>query len=157
MKLSIEQRLQQVEDIQEITRLKASYCKAADCGWDRAGRDATTMASLFVEEGVWDAGNFGRADGREAIRALFSTNPYPFGFHRISNPNIHVHGDTATGEWHMLCPSIVGDNQSIWIGGMYNDEFVRTAEGWKFKKVSVTVAFTSKNDQGFEVNRAAGI
>lgn len=157
MKISIEQRVQQMEDIHEIARIKANYCKAADCGWDRPGRDAAIIASLFVEDGVWDAGSFGRADGREAIHALFSENPYPFGLHRVSNQNIYVNGDTATGEWHLLCPSIVGENQSIWIGGMYNDEFIRTSDGWKFKKLKVTIAFTSKSEPGFEVVKTIGI
>lgn len=154
MEKTVEQNLQQILDAQEIARLKAAYCKAADCGLDHPGRDADTIASLFVEQGIWDAGSFGVADGREAIHALFSTNPYPFGLHYISNPNIRVTGDTATGEWHLLCPSIVED-ESIWIGGVYRDEFVRTPDGWKFRKLKVNLAFIRKNE-GFEVMNAVG-
>jgi SnoaL-like domain len=97
MGMTVEQRLQILEDIQAITELKASYCNAADGGWDRPSHDADKVASLFVEGGVWDAGEIGRGEGREAIRALFNGfKRFPFAFHRVSNPVIKVQGDTAT-------------------------------------------------------------
>lgn len=153
MQMTVEQRLQVLEDVQEIAHLKASYCNAADCGWNRTSNDADTIASLFVAEGVWDAGAFGLAEGREAILQKFKADLYPFGFHRISNPIIKVNGNTATGEWHFLVPCIlnINGNQSMWIGGIYNDEFVRTSEGWKFLKLKVTPAFTSMHVQGWDV------
>jgi len=73
MSVIVEQRLQVLEDIQEITTLKASYCNGADGGWDRPSYDADKVASLFVEDGVWDAGKIGRGKGREEIRALFKS------------------------------------------------------------------------------------
>lgn len=153
MSMTMEQQLQVLVDIQEITNLKASYCNAADCGWERPSNDADTIASLFVTDGVWDAGSFGKAEGREAIRQKFKADLYPLGFHNISNPIVKVDGDTATGQWHVLAPCIYNpaDNQSIWIAGIYNDEFVRTPEGWKFKKLHVTIAFTGTNAQGWDV------
>lgn len=127
MGMTLEPRIQILEDIQEISVLKASYCNAADGGWDRPSHDADKVASLFVEDGVWDAGAIGRGEGREAIRALFQGfKRFPFAFHRISNPIIHVHGDTATGEWHVLVPITFEKKEDIWAGGIYNDEFVRT-------------------------------
>jgi hypothetical protein len=152
MGMTVEQRLQILEDIQAITELKASYCNAADGGWDRPSHDADKVASLFVEGGVWDAGEIGRGEGREAIRALFNGfKRFPFAFHRVSNPVIKVQGDTATGEWHVLVPITFEGNQDIWAGGIYNDQFVRTPEGWKFKSLRFTRAFTSKNAQGWKV------
>ncbi len=153
MSMTVEQRLQRLEDILAITELKASYCNAADGGWDRPSHAYDAVASLFVEDGVWDAGGeIGRGEGREGIRALFEGfQRFPFAFHRISNPVIKVQGDTATGEWHVLVPITVENNQSIWIGGIYNDHFVRTAEGWKFKSLKFTRAFMTQNPQGWKV------
>jgi hypothetical protein len=152
MKMTIEQRLQQQEDFIEIARLKAVYCRAADCGWgQRVKPDAETIASIFVDDGVWDAGSFGRADGRDAIFEYFNANQHPFGLHYISNQIITIDQNKATGEWDLFCPTIIGDNQALWIGGTYNDEFIRTPEGWKFKKIKVTIAFTSNNALGFNV------
>jgi hypothetical protein len=141
--MTMEERLQVLEDVLAIKELKARYCDAADCGWSRPLNDADGMASLFVTEGVWDAGGYGRAEGRDAIRELFRTSLYPFAFHMVTNPAIKVSGDTATGKWHMLVAHII-DERSLWIGAIHNDEYVRTPDGWKFKAVRITLAFTGE-------------
>ena len=152
MTSTIEARLQLQEDITEIIRLKARYCRAADCGWDRPKPDSAGVADCFVADGVWDAGpGFARLTGTDAIRNYFATKEHPFGLHTVSNPIIHVDGDRATGQWQLLCPSIIENDQHIWIGGIYDDEFLRTPNGWRFKTIQVTIAFTSKADPGFDV------
>ena len=50
------ERLQTLEDITEIARLKAAYCEAVDGGWDRRTHRGEEVAALFVDDGVWDAG-----------------------------------------------------------------------------------------------------
>jgi hypothetical protein len=153
--MTIEQRLQVLEDTLEITHLKASYLSAADCGWQKPSCDAEAVASLFIADGVWDCGSYGRAAGRDQIRAHFkSFDRITFDFHLVGNPVIKVSGDTATGEWHGFFPLTSG-GESRWLGGVYNDQFVRTPEGWKFKKLTLTPAFASKNEQGFEVKLAS--
>lgn len=151
MQLSIEQRLRALEDAGEIARLKASYCTAVDCGWNGRGQDGDRLAALFVSDGVWDAGAVARLEGREAIRAFFNANPFPFGFHLTNNPVIKVDGDRATGQWQLFCPGTDGNGQAVWIGGTYDDEFVRTPEGWRFRRLTASVAFTSHNVQGWEL------
>jgi hypothetical protein len=37
--MTLEQRVQVLEDIQAITELKAAYCNAADGGWDRPSHE----------------------------------------------------------------------------------------------------------------------
>jgi hypothetical protein len=59
----LEKRLQTLEDIETIKRLKARYCAMCDAGYDSDG-----LAGLFTEDAVWDGGSFGRFEGREAIR-----------------------------------------------------------------------------------------
>ncbi len=153
MAVTIEERLQNQIDVLEIIQLKAKYCDAADVGWHRAKPDPEEVSSLFVADGVWEAnGDFGKAEGSDAIRELFISMNNAFGIHYTSNPIITVDGDTAKGKWQYLCPAIVtDDNVPLWFGGIYNDEFVRTADGWRFKSVKVTIVFTSSNPQGYDV------
>lgn len=152
MNKSLEGRLQLMEDVQAIAELKAAYCNAADGGWDRPTHDSDTVANLFVEDGVWQGGKSGRGEGREGIRKLFDTfKPAPLAFHRVSNPVIKVDGDHATGEWHALVAITFGNGKSYLIGGIYNDEFVRTGEGWRFKRLDFTFAFGTKNPQGWMI------
>ena len=50
----LEKRLQTLEDIEAIKRLKARYCAMCDAGYDSDG-----LAGLFTEDAVWDGGSFG--------------------------------------------------------------------------------------------------
>jgi proline iminopeptidase len=152
---TLEARLQRIEDIQAITELKAAYCNAADGGWDRPTHDADAVAALFVEDGVWEGGASGRGVGREEIRKLFDGfKPAPFAFHRVSNPIIQVHGDRASGEWHVLVAITFEGDKHLWIGGVYNDTFVRTPRGWRFKHLKFTQAFRTRNAEGWKVPKS---
>jgi hypothetical protein len=136
------------EDIREIHHLKARYCNGADGGWDRGTHDADTVASLFIPEGVWDGGQYGRYEGRDAIHAYFkSCQRFPLAFHFVGNPIVAVNGDEATGQWHLLAALNIDGNKGILIGGIYNDAFVRTSEGWRFRQFRVTIAFTEEKEK----------
>lgn len=150
--MSIEQRLQVLEDIQAIMEIKANYANYADCGWgDRPTNNPDGLAGLFTEDGIWDCGQFAYAKGREQIREEFASYTFlKVDFHHFGNPLIQVDGDTATGEWHGLF-ALVNENDGTqqWIGARYNNQFVRTAEGWKIKYLKLTTAFVSDNPAGF--------
>ena len=129
--------LQELLDVQEITRLKARYVHAADGGWTgKPPHDAEGVASLFVPDGVWDGGAFGRGEGHEGIRAYFAgaIDHTPMVFHHTSSPDIRVDGDRATGSWHVVVPMIQDETSRV-LFGIYHDEFVRTDEGWKFERL----------------------
>jgi SnoaL-like protein len=85
-------RLQR-EDIEAIKILKARYGYYCDDSYDPDG-----ISSLFVEDGVWDGGQFGRYEGRNAIRDFFrdlARDKIGFAMHLFMNPLIEVSGDTA--------------------------------------------------------------
>ncbi len=147
------------EDPNFYTQLKASYCRAADMGWDRRKPDAERMISLFTADGVWDAGPFpggGIYKGHKEIFDFFDSGRNVFGMHCVSNPIIKVNGDNATGQWQLLAPGSVGEDY-LWIGGIYDDQFVRTPQGWRFKLLKVTVTFTSVPDKGFDVYKTFAV
>ena len=54
MALSLEQRLQALEDHNEIVELKGKYCNCVDGGGGSRSNDGTAVAALFVEHGVRD-------------------------------------------------------------------------------------------------------
>ena len=110
---ALAQRLQVLEDIEAIKRLKARYCAFCDDGYNPDG-----IAGLFVEDGVWDGGKtFGTCEGQAAIRKFFTGAPkqLPFALHYVMNPRIEVHGDTATGHWYLFqACSYAKNNQAVW-------------------------------------------
>ena len=152
MTKTLEQRVRILEDRQEIIELKARYINVNDGGWrGPTHTDPEAVANMFVEDGVWD----GRpstplAEGRAAIRTAFENfGVVPFVVHYVTNPIIDVHGDTATGHWHALVTMTVPGDQALWILGYYIEDYVRTADGWKFKTMRFDTAATTPYELGW--------
>src|SRR5690606_2541626 len=95
--LTIEQRLQRVEDELAIRRLLIDYAVTQDA------RDYAGYAALFAKDGEWVNGK-AVYKGREAIYQMLVNlygPPQPGylnneSFHITSNPEITVYGDRAT-------------------------------------------------------------
>ena len=94
----------------------------------------------------------GRAEGREGIREFFknASQLVAFAVHGVSNPLIEIDGDRATGRWYLHQPMALRPNDDcFWFVAQYEDEYVRTAEGWKFQNVHVKARAFTPYDQGF--------
>ena len=140
-------------DYQAIANLKAAYISAADGGWTgEPPHDGEGIAQLFVEGGCWEAGDMGTAQGHDEIRSFFANaiEAFPMVFHHASSPHIEVEGDEARGQWHVMVPMIEG-NQSKLLIGIYQDDFVRTETGWRFKRLSFSRSATIDLPKGWQV------
>jgi hypothetical protein len=115
-----------VEDVQELTTLLASYATRLDRG------DHEAFADLFTDDGRFLV--FGRSfDGREGLLKMATTAPA--GLHLAGLPVLSVTGDEATAEQSFLfMDSVTGDRRI----GFYDDELVRTPDGWRFRTRRVT-------------------
>ena len=153
---SIERRLEVLEDIEAIKKLKARYALCCDTGYD-----ADKIAELFVENGVWDGGkNFGKYTGKEAIRKFFKDVPQiiSFAVHNVINPIIEVKGSKATGIWNLFqtCTFVEG-NRAIWGSARYDEEYVKVNGQWKFKKLRLTSNFWTPFEEGWVKRRMVGL
>jgi hypothetical protein len=149
---NLEERLHVQEDIQEIRKLKALYCYYDDGGWPEHG--ATHMgpfANLFVEDAVFDGRPYlPLCEGRDEIRKMqHGLRVVSFLFHNVTNALLDVDGDVARGEWHVVSSVSRPDGRSSWVLGTYKEEYVRTALGWRYKSVKVTVARQATVDGGW--------
>jgi uncharacterized protein (TIGR02246 family) len=129
---SVESRLKQLEDKEQIAQLLIDYGRHLD------GRDLAAYAALFAADGEW-IGGFGTVAGRANIRAFMEkslgTGPNRGGaYHIMSNFVITVKGDTATAwsRWTFVTPGERG--ATIAQAGRYDDTFVRENGVWKFKR-----------------------
>ena len=139
----LELRLRRLEDIEAIKTLKAQYCEACDGGWDeRSSHNAEKMVALFTEDGVWDGGVYGQRVGRTALLDYYrqTVREAPFGFHLLTNPIIEVRGDRATGRWHLVISITQRDQSAMLIGGVFDDDYARTPEGWRIKRSRFSLA-----------------
>ena len=113
------QRIQTLESVEAIKKLKARYCAFCDNQYDADG-----IAELFTEDAVWDGGKFGRHEGREAIRTFFqgAAEIFPFAVHNVMNPILR---------WTRIPPRASGICSAVYPGrgqpGRLADRSVRRA------------------------------
>lgn len=135
----LERKINYLYDLEEIRMLKYRYCHYNDGGW--TGQPLSHQgpsADLFTEDGVWDGSPVVKAEGRENIRQLFATfAEQPLAYHAVMNPLIEIEGDTARAHWHLIGCGLQINGTSV-LGIMaYEDDYVRTPEGWRIKRMKV--------------------
>ena len=132
--LSLESRLQRLEDEKQIRELMIEYGRRLDA------RDFRGYARLFAGEGEW-IGGLGRAKGPAAIEAMLvkglgsiAANPQTVtSFHILTNFQIEVTGDRASAYSRLLYViRSAEDTPAPSRGGHYEDLFIREDGGWKF-------------------------
>ncbi len=147
-------RVQTLEDIEAIKKLKARYCEAAD------RRSEEAFLGCFTADATWEGGSFGSYQGRDAIQKLFRAIPdaLSFAIHYVMNPQIEVDGDRATGRWYLLepCTMLEGGEQAVWGAAYYEETYVRTEDGWKIATLDLSQQFWSPFEHGWAKQRFVG-
>ena len=114
--MTLEERVQRLEDQDNIAKLQARYNDLNDGGWKGPTHQyPEAVAKLFVEDGIWEGPpGTGIARGHQEIIALFKEfAAIPFIIHCIMNPLIEVNGDEARGEWHAIIPTTMPGEQGL--------------------------------------------
>lgn len=133
-KLTLEQRIQRMEDESAIRRIIVDYAAFLD------GRNYDAYAALFTQDGEWTGGG-GSHKGRPAIREMLASTLGPGGainrnnFHIISNPQIDVMGDEARSVSRYLFVMRAADGRpQPSLAGVYTDDLVRENGKWLIKR-----------------------
>ncbi len=145
----MEERLHRLEQIERIKCLKAKYCLLCDTGYDP---DALT--DLFTEEGTWDGGELGCYKGRARVHRFFTNMPATMSFavHHITNAAVDLadDGKTARGTWYLLqTATLSSSNEAVWVSGLYQDDLVLEADGWKFARINISTRFFTPHKTGW--------
>ncbi len=156
--LTLEQRLQRVEDELAIRRVLVDYSATQDA------RDYAGYAALFARNGEWVNGKTVHK-GREAIHKmlvdLYGAPPPGYvnseSFHISSNAEINVNGDRATARSrHLLVMRGPNGEPTPALAGRYEDEFIREEGKWKIlRRVDYPVMPTSEEWMKFIRERRA--
>ena len=132
-----------VSDRIEINDLLIRYTRAIDeKDWDLLDQVFTPDATLDYVASGGIAGPFSEVKGWLA-KALA---PFPETMHLIGNSEVHLDRDSATARTAVYNPMFFakadGGRHHFAVGAYYNDELVRTPEGWRISKRVETHAFT---------------
>jgi ketosteroid isomerase-like protein len=125
-----------MNDVSAIRKLQLDYAVFFDA------RDAVAFANLYTDDATVFPPTGKSFSGREKLlKAVI--NAAPGGWHRPLEPIIEVNGDVATSR----CPYEAEGNDGGYYTGYYDDEYRRTADGWRIAKRKVIVeTYTPKPD-----------
>ncbi len=100
--ISLERRIQRLEDIEAIKKLMATYGNYCDKGWKGHVTNFKEVASLFAEDATWECPEIPvNAKGRQEISKMLeaSSAGYELAMHSFTNPIIDIDGDKAKAKW----------------------------------------------------------
>ncbi len=142
-----EARIQRLEDVEQIRRLKHAYARLVDDNFRHK-----ELGQLFAEDGVMDGGVFGRNEGREAIAAFFDgmRSQLTFAMHFMTGETIDVDpsGTSASGHWYLWELGTL-DGQAVWIAMTYNDTYVKQNGKWLFQETNLLINFVTPYEDGW--------
>ena len=119
------------DDRQDISELLVRYAT----GIDR--RDWPLFRTVFTDDCELDYGEIGTWQGVDAVTDFMDKTHAMAGhtLHRLTNQAITVEGDDATARTYIDAVIMFGDNQAgVNAWGFYDDEIVRTTDGWRIAR-----------------------
>ncbi|MCV7199166.1 nuclear transport factor 2 family protein [Mycobacterium angelicum] len=128
------------QDRQDISDLLVRYAT----GIDR--RDWPLFRTVFTADCELDYGEIGAWKGVDAVTEFMDKVHATAGhlLHRLSNQVITIDGDTAVARTYVDALIMMADNQTGVNGiGFYDDEIVRTPDGWRIARRRFTVVRVS--------------
>jgi hypothetical protein len=143
----LDRRIADLLDRAEITELLTRYGHAIDSRqWD-------LLDSVFTPDATIDYSTSGAPKGPfPEIKAWLQSflGRFPMNQHMTLNSRIELDGDVATGRSYFFNPNSfpdeTGTERMIFVGGYYNDRFVRTPDGWRIAEREGETAWMYSDD-----------
>jgi hypothetical protein len=132
--------LEEISDRFEIQQLLIDYSTAID------KRRFDDLDRVFTPDAYIDYRAMGGIDGRfpEVKAWLAQVLPnFPAYAHMLGNFDVRIDGDAASSRTICFNPMVLGGekNQILYCGLWYEDEFIRTPEGWRMSRRVETKCF----------------
>jgi len=125
-----------IEDKLAIHELASAYCHLID-----AGR-GPEWADLFTEDGVFEIVDLITTEGREALVANATVFPemMPGVRHIVHNVWVTEGSTTDTATMLAYLSNLRAGDKTEWVQtGIYKDDLVRTPDGWRFARRTLTL------------------
>ena len=135
--------VQRLVDERDLIDLTIAYCWALD------RRRYDDLAQVFTPDATGDYGLV-QVRGIDEFKALVarSLDPLDLSQHIVGSHQVSVDGDTASVRCHLHAQHTKrgtegGDNYVI--GGFYEDDAVRTVDGWRIAHRKLTMTWSEGN------------
>jgi ketosteroid isomerase-like protein len=158
---ALTRRVEVLEAEADIRRLQARYMFLCDTPVPEFGVTGNEeridlIMALYTDDAVWEGvgeyydGQFGRAEGADAVRRHFegfwSQKQDPalvLNAHYLTSEQIHVDGDTATGQWIHMQPWLFSDGSSVLRSSRLNNAFRKVGGTWKISRTRTENVFAA--------------
>jgi ketosteroid isomerase-like protein len=106
-------------------------------------QDPDGVAALFTADGVWHVGGYGEPRGRTEIADFLAglLEQWEVIVHALASGNVHVDPADprrATGRWYITEFGRRTDGTDVLYAGVYDDEYVRGPDRWRFARRTYT-------------------
>lgn len=144
---ALKAKVQNLEDKEAVRTLRYRYHQYIND--DRFDE----IADLFTDDAVVEIGYVLRSAGREEIHAAFVAMPSGVKFLKqfIHNHIVDVDGDAATGISYFEAKYAAKDGTSLVVAGKYDEDYVRTPDGWRISRMVVELYFTTPLELGWAI------
>lgn len=164
---NLERRIEVLESEAEIRRIQARYMFLCDTPCPvyptvTNEERIELILDLYSEDAVWEgvgeyySGQFGRAEGKDAIRAHFNRFWAPdedprlvLNAHYLTSEQIFVEGDEAHGLWIHMQPWLYSDGTALLRSSRLNNGFRRVDGQWKITRTRTENVFIAPLPDGF--------
>ena len=138
----LEARIRALEDAEAIRSLKARYLACCDAKDPVGMRGCFADGPVKIDYGV--IGCFETADPLVEVFKQIGCHPHMVEMHHGVNPQIKLlSADHAEGRWGLHYQLInTQDNTLTQLGAYYEDEYRKTAAGWKMSATRCVVTST---------------
>lgn len=135
-------------DVAAIVDVTVAYCWAIDT------RDWAALDRIFVPDATAVFGSW-ELEGLDAIRRRLerTLSRLDASQHLVGTHQVHLDGDTATGRCYVHAQhvrdaaAIDGAGPLYLVAGRYDDRFVRTPDGWRIARRTLTPLWTEGNER----------
>jgi hypothetical protein len=150
-----------LSDRDQLVELLGRYADIPDTkDWDVLPKTVFTDPVTFDLESL--TGQPASESPRDVLMSILGTgfSPYTATHHAVTGHRVTIDGDRATIHAHVraehwLPRELVGEGPNCWlVVGFYDDEAVRTHDGWRLTKVKLT-AVHQENAHLLNVAQAA--
>jgi ketosteroid isomerase-like protein len=149
---ALEARVQELEDVREINDVMRRWHYACTGGFNGIPTHRTLEGiDLIAEDGTIEVQGLHKPGegptGREALLAYFSAyhgddGLLPQVFQTGVDYGVKVTGDTATQDSNLVIVTGYKDGSKAFSLSRYHNDFVRTPDGWKIKKIRLEQGYT---------------
>ena len=143
-------RVERLEDVEEIERLQGVY------GYYLARYEMDDLAGIFADDGTIEIALRGVYAGKASVRRNLDLYP-PVDLHNHMQyqPVIHLGEDGQSAKMRSRALSIMGSygQYSMWMGGIYENEYVEEDGIWKLRKDQVFNTYFVNYAEGWKNNQ----